>query len=183
MSEKRKKHASAPPAPAAAKHSGPMDLALLERLVKLMADNGLSALELSDGGQRIALKRGVDPSAIPQAQMMAYPSMPAHAGPTLAPSAANGGNGGPAPAGDEEAGLLKIKSPMVGTFYSAPAKGAKSYVNVGSQVDETTDVCIIEAMKNFNVHKAECSGVIARILVQDGQPVDFGQVLFLVKAS
>ncbi len=69
---------------------------------------------------------------------------------------------------------------MVGTFYAAPAKGAKPYVNVGSPVDESTDVCIIEAMKNFNVHKAECRGTIAKIMVQDGEPVDFGQTLFLV---
>ena len=70
---------------------------------------------------------------------------------------------------------------MPGTFYSCPAKGAKPFVAVGAKVEEETEVCIIEAMKVFNTIKAETRGVIAKILVQDSQPVEFGQVLFLVK--
>ena len=70
---------------------------------------------------------------------------------------------------------------MVGTFYAAPKPGEKPFVGVGSTVNEDSDVCIIEAMKTFNNIKAECRGTIARVLVADGQPVEFGTVLFLVK--
>ena len=70
---------------------------------------------------------------------------------------------------------------MVGTFYAAPAPDAKPFVSVGDHVDEETDVCVIEAMKVFNNIKAETKGTIAKILVNNGQPVEFGQTLFLVK--
>ena len=82
-----------------------------------------------------------------------------------------------------DAKLIPIKSPMVGTFYAAPKQGEKPYVGVGSAVNEETDVCIIEAMKVFNVIKAETSGTIARVMIQDGQPVEHGTVLFLVKPA
>jgi acetyl-CoA carboxylase biotin carboxyl carrier protein len=72
---------------------------------------------------------------------------------------------------------------MVGTFYAAPAANEKPFVTVGATVDEETDVCIIEAMKVFNNIKAECSGKIAKILVTNGQTVEFGQTLFLVKPA
>jgi acetyl-CoA carboxylase biotin carboxyl carrier protein len=84
---------------------------------------------------------------------------------------------------DTEAGLVPIKSPMVGTFYSASTPDAKAFVSVGSQVDEDTDVCIIEAMKVFNNIKAEMRGTISKILVTNGETVEFGQPLFLVKPS
>jgi acetyl-CoA carboxylase biotin carboxyl carrier protein len=72
---------------------------------------------------------------------------------------------------------------MVGTFYSAPSPEAKPFVSLGSRVDEETDVCVIEAMKVFNNIKAECRGVIAKINVNNGETVEFGQILFLVKPS
>ena len=81
----------------------------------------------------------------------------------------------------DEANQLTIKSPMVGTFYSSPSPEAKPFVSVGTTVDEETDVCVIEAMKVFNNIKAECRGTIAKILVTNGQTVEFGQPLFLVK--
>ena len=82
---------------------------------------------------------------------------------------------------DESAKLLEIKSPMVGTFYTAPSPDAKAFVTLGSIVSEETDVCVIEAMKVFNNVKSECKGTIAKILVNNGQAVEFNQVLFLVK--
>ena len=81
----------------------------------------------------------------------------------------------------EDAGLVAIKSPMVGTFYDSSSPEAKPFVTVGSKVNEDTDVCIIEAMKVFNNIKAECRGTIAKILVTSSQTVEFGQTLFLVK--
>jgi acetyl-CoA carboxylase biotin carboxyl carrier protein len=98
-------------------------------------------------------------------------------GTTSAPSST------PPGAGESDRDLVAIKSPMVGTFYSSPSPDTKPFVSVGSQVDEETDVCIIEAMKVFNNIKAECRGTITKALVNNGQTVEFGQVLFLVKPS
>jgi acetyl-CoA carboxylase biotin carboxyl carrier protein len=108
-------------------------------------------------------------------------SMPTMSAPLAA--SPGGGSTAPPPPVDEEAGLKHIKSPMVGTFYAAPSPDAKPFVNVGSKVDEETDVCVIEAMKVFNNIKAELRGTIAKILVSSGQAVEFGQTLFLVKPS
>ena len=103
------------------------------------------------------------------------PAPSAHSAPSPAsPSAAAGG-------ADEDAGLVPIKSPMVGTFYAAPSPDARPFVSVGTRVDEETDVCVIEAMKVFNNIKAETRGTVAKVLVDNGETVEFGQTLFLVK--
>lgn len=152
-----------------------MDAALLERLVRLMTANDLNTVEIRDGEKRVVLKRGAPAST---GFVMPPPMM--HAAPAAAPAATTPHATAPG-VSSEEAGLLQIKSPMVGTFYSAPSPDAKAFVSVGSQVDDDTDVCIIEAMKVFNNIKAECTGTIARILINNGETVEFGQVLFLVK--
>ncbi len=154
----------------------PMDVNLLERLVKLMAANDLNTVDVRDGDKRVILKRG---QAVVAGAIPAFHAAPVQAAAptTSAPPAATAKS----EAADEEAGLVEIKSPMVGTFYAAPAPDAKPFVAVGSTVDEETDVCVIEAMKVFNNIKAECRGKIAKILINNGQTVEFGQVLFLVK--
>ncbi|MCS7034373.1 MAG: acetyl-CoA carboxylase biotin carboxyl carrier protein [Phycisphaerae bacterium] len=158
-----------------------MSVDLLEQITRIMKENDLSMIELRDGQQRILLRRGAEyvptpvsvPATVPQAAGSPAPSQER----TGAPPA-------PEPAGsDDEANLVAIKSPMVGTFYSSPSPDAKPFVTVGSVVNEDTDVCIIEAMKVFNNIKAEVSGVIARVLVNNGQTVEFGQPLFLVKPA
>lgn len=154
--------------------SGPMDVELLQRLVKLMEANDLNMVELRDGDKRVILRRG--PAAMEGSVIMPQISAPAaksHTGKATEEKSAA--------AEDENAGLHPIKSPMVGTFYSASSPDAKAFVNVGTNVDEESDVCVIEAMKVFNNVKAECRGTIAKILVSNGQAVEFGQVLFLVK--
>jgi acetyl-CoA carboxylase biotin carboxyl carrier protein len=153
-----------------------MDVGLLQQIVNLMAANDLSTVDVRDGDKRIILKRGSEPLVMP---MTAAPVPAAVAAP--APAASNPpAKSAPAPV-DEDANLKPIKSPMVGTFYAASTPDAKPFVAVGSVVEEDTDVCVIEAMKVFNNIKAECRGTIAKILVQNGQPVEFGQTLFLVK--
>ena len=160
----------------------PMDVSLLERIVHLMASNDLNTVEVRDGDKRVILKRGsavVAPNASSGGFAIPHAGPAAHApAPGLATGAASG-----AAAADEDAGLTPIKSPMVGTFYSSPSPDAKPFVSVGTRVDEETDVCIIEAMKVFNNIKAECRGTIARVLVDNGETVEFGQVLFLVKSG
>lgn len=156
-----------------------MDVNLLSQIVELMTENDVNTVDVRDGQRRVVIKRGAAAFAMPAApQMYAAPvaSQPAPQTHPSAPAAAK-----PESEAEDESRMLRIKSPMVGTFYAAPAKGAKPFVNVGSRVDEDTDVCIVEAMKVFNNIKAECRGTIARILIQDSQPVEFGQVLFLVK--
>lgn len=152
-----------------------MDTGLLEDLVRLMGANDLNTVDVRDGDKRIILKRGAVPAQF-------APTMH-HFAPAPATASPAGGAAHAAHEASEEAGLTQIKSPMVGTYYAAPKQGEKAFVSVGSEVDEETDVCIIEAMKVFNNIKAECRGTIARILIQDGQPVEHGTVLFLVKPA
>jgi acetyl-CoA carboxylase biotin carboxyl carrier protein len=155
-----------------------MDVGLLEQLVKLMSANDLNTIAVRDGDRRVVLKRGAVAAAPIYAPQYASAPAPVPApagGPTsVGPSST------PAPASDD-ANLVAIKSPMVGTFYTSSSPDAKAFVSVGSTVDEDTDVCIIEAMKVFNNIKAETRGTIAKIAVTNGQTVEFGQTLFLVK--
>jgi len=147
---------------------GPMDVGLLQQIVELMAAHDLNTVDLRDGENRVVLKRG----AVFSQQAPVYPTAPQPA--TAASVSA------PAPVNEDE-NLIPIKSPMVGTFYAAATPEAKAFVNVGSNVNEDTDVCIIEAMKVFNNIKAETRGTIAKVLVTNGQTVEFGQPLYLVK--
>jgi acetyl-CoA carboxylase biotin carboxyl carrier protein len=161
-----------PGTPPNAPAGSPMDFGLLEQVVKLMKANDLGYVEVRDGDKRVILRSSAAPEHSGYQMAFAAPSAQASATPAAAPTAA---------AVDAEAGLLPIKSPMVGTFYASSGPDAKPFVAVGSAVDEETDVCIIEAMKVFNNIKAETKGTIAKIAVANGQTVEFGQVLFLVK--
>jgi acetyl-CoA carboxylase biotin carboxyl carrier protein len=157
-----------------------MDIKQIKQLVKLMVEGDLSEMNLVDGEQRVFLKRG------PGEQPVVY-AAPQAAAPQAAPATPSAA---PAPAGEAPAAeaapaedLLEIKSPMVGTYYSAPSPDSDAFVGVGAQVDPETVVCIVEAMKVMNEIKAECAGAIAEVCVQNAQPVEFGQVLFRVKPA
>jgi acetyl-CoA carboxylase biotin carboxyl carrier protein len=152
------------------RQASPMDVALLASIVKLMQANDLNMVDLRDGERRVMMKRGAG---------AAGGSMHVAAATAGAPAATAGSTGGGNPESSEK--FLEIKSPMVGTFYAAPSPDTKAFVSVGSEVSEETDVCVIEAMKVFNNVKAECRGTVVKILVGNGQAVEFGQVLFLVK--
>ena len=154
-------------------NSGPMNVDLLQQIVTLMATNDLNTVDVRDGDRRIILKRGAQ-------QVVSYATAPA---PTAAALTATAPTTASKEQVDENAGLVAIKSPMVGTFYSRPNPESKSFITVNAEVDNDTDVCIIEAMKTFNTIKAEVRGSIAKILVTDGQTVDVGKPLFLVKPS
>jgi acetyl-CoA carboxylase biotin carboxyl carrier protein len=160
------------PASTSLASGSPMDVNLLEKIVKMMSANDLNTVEVRDGDKRVILKRGE--AAAPAGHIFHAVSPAPSAAAPASPAA-------PAPVVDEDANLTPIKSPMVGTFYSASSPDSKAFVQVGSTIDEETDVCIIEAMKVFNNIKAEVSGTIAKILVTNGQTVEFGQILFLVK--
>ena len=174
MSEKKRKpKAKAAAAKAVMGPAGPMNVDFLQQLVSLMAVNDLNTVELRDSDRRIILKRGAVQAVASAPVLHASPPTPSSHSPIAAPPAVV----------DEDANLTPIKSPMVGTFYSSSSPDAKPFVSVGSTVDDETDVCIIEAMKVFNNIKAETRGTITKILVTNGQTVEFGTVLFLVKPN
>jgi acetyl-CoA carboxylase biotin carboxyl carrier protein len=153
------------------------DTARVKALIALMADNGLTEIELVEDKSRIVLRRGGTSAAVPVQQ-----AAPVHHVPPTVSSAPSTGASSTAAKADE--GLITIKSPMVGTFYAAANPDSDPYVSVGSDVEkDKTVVCVIEAMKVFNEIHADATGTIARILVSNGQTVEFGQPLFLVKPN
>ena len=157
-----------------------IDIRKLKELVRLMVGNDLTELDLRDSEEQVTLRRhGVHHSpevvVTPAASNVTVPVPSAAAALTTAPSA------DVAVAIDES--LVKIESPMVGTFYTAANPESPPFVRVGAQVEPDTVVCLIEAMKIFNEIKAECSGTIEKIMVDNAQSIEFGQVLFLVKPN
>ncbi|HVT79841.1 MAG TPA: acetyl-CoA carboxylase biotin carboxyl carrier protein [Phycisphaerae bacterium] len=149
------------------------DTKRVKDLIALMTENGLSEIELVEDKSRILLRRGVSGGAAAPMPMHHAPvaaHMPAAQVSEAAPKAA---------AADDKS--VPIKSPMVGTFYSAPSPDASPYVSVGTSVDDKSVVCIIEAMKVFNPIHAEVRGTVVKVLVSNGQVVEYGQPLFLVK--
>lgn len=154
-----------------------LDSRKLKELVKLMTDNDLSEIDLRDEHETVVIKRAIAPAAVPTVSVAPAASAPAQA---AAPAAAGAAQAKDA---DDEAGLIAITSPMVGTFYSAPDPETPPFVTPGSSVSEESVVCIVEAMKVFSEIKAECSGVIEKILVKNAEPVEYGQKLFLVRPS
>jgi acetyl-CoA carboxylase biotin carboxyl carrier protein len=149
------------------------DTRRVRELIKLMTDHELIELELVEDESKIKLKRSDPNRPSPTSQMTA----PAYAAPTLPASSSSAAM--PTPPVTED--LLTIRSPMVGTFYAGSNPETGPYITVGATVNEETVVCIIEAMKVFNEIRAEVSGVVSRILVQNGQAVEYNQPLFLLK--
>lgn len=162
-----------------------LDPKLIRRLARIMSGEGLTELEIDDkdAGLKMTLKRGEltsGASAPPLLQVLPGGVPGPAAVPAQAPAAAPPG-GAAAPEGELPPGTVMIESPMVGTFYRSPSPESDPFTEVGSRVDADSAVCIIEAMKVMNEIKAELRGVITEVLVNDGEPVEFGQPLFLVK--
>jgi acetyl-CoA carboxylase biotin carboxyl carrier protein len=146
----------------------PFDVRTVQRLVALMSRHDLSEIDLSQGDRRIRLRRGSRVVAAPPTTLLPA-AAPAPAAATATPSA------------DKPSRVLvPITSPAVGTFYARPKPDQEPYVKVGSRVTPTTVVGQIEAMKLFSEIPAECTGVVLEIVAENGQPVEFGQVLFQV---
>jgi acetyl-CoA carboxylase biotin carboxyl carrier protein len=157
-----------------------MDVERIRELIELMKENDLSEIRIVDGETRLLLRRGLQAGSMP---MMQFAPMVQNPLGQLPASSAASASGSP-PAGhevSEDAHLLSISSPMVGTFYAAAAPDAEAYVRVGDRIRADTVVCIVEAMKVMNEIKAEVSGVIEKILVENGQPVEFGQPMFMIR--
>ena len=163
-----------------------MDLQEIQQIVELMAANNVTLFQWEREDGALTLKRGHDIDGLSEL-LSKLPAPTAHMSygpaPTLAPAApvAAAPAALAAPAAVEDDAGPAIHSPMVGTFYRSSGPGEKSFVNVGDSVDENTTVCIIEAMKVMNEIKAECRGTVARVLAEDGKPVQYGQPLFQLK--
>jgi acetyl-CoA carboxylase biotin carboxyl carrier protein len=151
----------------------PFDVRTIEHLIGLMAQHDLTEIALQEGGQKIRLRKGGPAPVLAPA----YPP-PVHypAGPL--PTAPAGPAAGAAPPADKK--FHEIKSEMVGTFYSRPKPDKDDFVKVGTKVKPDATICLIEAMKIFNEIKADVAGTVAEVCVKNGDPVDFGQVLFRV---
>ena len=154
-----------------------MDIKEIKRLVDLMVGADLSELDITEGENKIHLRRGgavvAGPAAIPVTTPPAAPA--AVAAPVAAAPAAAAVS-----AGEK---LIEVKSPMVGTFYAASSPDSDPFVSVGAAVSADSVVCIIEAMKVMNEIKAECKGTIVEVCVKNAHPVEYGQVLFKVRPS
>ena len=148
------------------------DLDRLQKLVELMEKHDLREVKLKRGNQKWILRRG------PQEVLQVAPATGMVSMPMTAPVAAHAPSAAATGGGD---GLQEIKSPMVGTFYRSPSPGEPAFVKEGDRVGRDSVVCLVEAMKFFNQIKAEVSGTIVKVLVNDGDPVDYGQALFKVK--
>ncbi|MCU6496510.1 acetyl-CoA carboxylase biotin carboxyl carrier protein [Duganella vulcania] len=155
-----------------------MDLRKLKTLIDLVAESDIAELEVTEGESKVRI---VKSSAMPQNQMvmMQPQGMPQyHAAP--APASAPAAAAAPVAAVAAEPTGHVVKSPMVGTFYRSSSPGSPAYVEVGATVKEGDTLCIIEAMKLLNEIDADKSGTITQILVENGQPVEFGQPLFVI---
>jgi acetyl-CoA carboxylase biotin carboxyl carrier protein len=148
------------------------DVKKVRRLVEMMEQHDLAEIDLRQGDQRIRLRRGAEVQLTPA---MHYPPVAAQQAP-----AGQSPTGGAPPSAPADADLKIVTSPMVGTFYAAPNPESPAFVKVGDHVGPESVVCIIEAMKVFNEIQAELSGKVAAVLVETGQPVEFGQPLFKI---
>ena len=154
-----------------------MDLRKLKTLIDLVENSGIAELEIQEGEERVRITRALSPkqqAAMLQASTVAHAAAPQAAAPAA--------DAAPAPAElppAEPAGHL-VKSPMVGTFYRSASPGGKAFVEVGDTVQAGDTLCIIEAMKLMNEIESDQSGVVKEILVENGQPVEFGQPMVVI---
>jgi acetyl-CoA carboxylase biotin carboxyl carrier protein len=146
-----------------------MDIRKVKKLIELLDDSGIAEIEITEGEESVRISRYSAHAPIVAAPMVA-------AAPVAAPAAAPAA----APVEVVEEDGFEVTAPMVGTFYSSSSPGAAPYIQVGDRVNEGDTLCIIEAMKMMNQIEADVSGVVKSIRIQNGEPVEFGQVLFVI---
>jgi acetyl-CoA carboxylase biotin carboxyl carrier protein len=153
-----------------------MDLRKLKKLIDLVQESGISELEVTEGEEKVRIAKFIPTGALP-AQYPIPIALP------VAPTAATGSGAASADRNEAEEDAPEgheVKSPMVGTFYRSPSPGANAFVEVGQAVKQGDTLCIIEAMKLLNEIEADASGVVKAILVDNGQPVEYGEPLFII---
>lgn len=172
-----------------------MDLEFIQALIRSVDESSLDNVEIERGGTRIRLSKTPEGGAATQVMAPAAPAptvAEVGAGAAAPPAASPAPSAAPAsteavPSGDGAGGVpshwVEVKSPMVGTFYRAPSPGADPFTEVGARVTPGEALCIIEAMKLMNELEAEITGTVREILVENGEPVEYGQVLFRVEPA
>ena len=146
-----------------------MDIRKVKKLIELLEESGIAEIEIKEGDDSVRISRGQSSAVMAQPMMAAPIAAPVAAAPVLAPAEPQ------APAGHA------VTSPMVGTFYRAPAPGAKNFVEIGDSVAVGETLCIIEAMKMMNQIESDKAGVIKAILIDEAQPVEFDEPLFIIE--
>ena len=160
-----------------------MDIRKVKKLIELLEESGIAEIEISEGEESVRISRypASDGQAAPVVHYAPAPMAPMAAAPVAAPAALPAA----APAAAAPAVAAKadhtVTAPMVGTFYSAATPGAKSFVDIGSEVNVGDTLCIIEAMKMMNQIESDKAGRVTAILVKNGDPVEFGQPLFIIE--
>ena len=150
-----------------------MDIRKVKKLIELLEESGISEIEIKEGEESVRISRNGPNMTMPQMQYAPAMAPPMAAPASAAPVAAEA-------AAPEVSGHV-VTSPMVGTFYEAPSPGSAPFVEVGKSVKEGDALCIIEAMKMLNQIEADKSGVIKQMVAENGQPVEFGQPLFIIE--
>ena len=152
-----------------------MDIRKVKKLIELLEESGIAEIEITEGEESVRISRYNAPP-----QQMVMQAAPTAMGAMSAPAAAAPAAGAAAPAPAAPAGHA-VKSPMVGTFYRAASPGSKAFVDVGQTVKEGEVLCIIEAMKMMNQIESDKAGTVKAILADNGDPVEFGQPLFIIE--
>ena len=151
-----------------------MDLAFVKKVLKLVEESNVNEIELEEKGVRVRITKNANNVGV--LHQMA-PAVMAQQLPAVAAAAESA----PAPVAEKK--YHEVKSPIVGTFYRAPAPDAANYVEVGQNIEEGTVLCIVEAMKLMNEIESDSTGKVVKICVENGKPVEYNQVLFLVEAA
>jgi acetyl-CoA carboxylase biotin carboxyl carrier protein len=155
-----------------------MDLRKIKTLIDLVQESGIAELEITEGEEKVRISRHSAPMIAPAMTHVAAPMM--MAAPAVGGAMAAGAAPAAVAAAPEPSGHT-LKSPMVGTFYRSPSPGASVFVEVGQTVSKGQTLCIIEAMKLLNEIESDAAGVVKAILVENGQPVEYGQPLFIIE--
>jgi len=164
-----------------------MDLSLVKKLVKLLSESDVDEIEIEEEGKKIRIAKHPQRVATPAAPIMWSTEAPRQGGalpevtvPGSVPTVVQTAVPAP-PAATSSPNLTEIRSPIVGTFYRAPAPDASPFVQVGSDIQPGTVLCIVEAMKLMNEIESDIAGRVAKVMVENGQPVEYDQVLFLIQ--
>jgi len=155
-----------------------MDLRKLKTLIDLVAESGIAELEVTEGDDKVRIAK-FSPAPVAPTLPTTVVASPLASSP--APAVAGTGAPAASPAAAPEPSGHPVKSPMVGTFYRSPSPGAASFVELGQTVKPGDTLCIIEAMKLLNEIEADVGGIVKEILVENGQPVEYGQPLFIIE--
>jgi acetyl-CoA carboxylase biotin carboxyl carrier protein len=159
-----------------------VDIRKVKKLIEMLEDSGVHEIEITEGEESVRISRYAQAPAVPAAPMhyMAAPPMAAPA-PVAAPAAAAPAPAADAPAPEPAISGHVVKAPMVGTFYKSPTPNASPFADVGTEVKAGQTLCIIEAMKMMNQIEADKSGRVTKVLVDNGDPVEFDQPLFVIE--